>query len=151
MFAQTALVNEMTKLQHFALKLTKNHHDRDDLVQSTCLRALEQSERFEDGTNLFGWTSKIMFNIFITGYRRHKKFESNSDNELIIANQSIEPRQEIDLNINRLRQSMSLLGPDHQKIIQLICLDGESYQDVATLLNIPIGTVRSRLARARAT
>jgi len=149
MFHQSALVNEMTKLERFALRLTRNHPDRDDLVQSTCLRALEKSDRFEDGTNLFGWTSKIMFNIFITDYRRRSKFESNADSEIIILNQSVEPQQEIDLDIRRLYEFLKKLSKDHREIIQLICLDGWSYQDVSIKLDIPIGTVRSRLARAR--
>jgi RNA polymerase sigma-70 factor (ECF subfamily) len=149
MFNQSALVNEITKLEHFALRLTRNHPDRDDLVQSTCLRALEKSDRFEDGTNLFGWTSKIMFNIFITDYRRRARFESNYDSEIIISNQSVDPQQEIDLDIRRLYEFLKQLSKDHREIIQLICLDGWSYQDIAVKLGIPIGTVRSRLARAR--
>ncbi len=149
MFIQSALVNEMTKLERFALRLTKNNPDRDDLVQATCLRALEKSDHFEDGTNLFGWTSKIMFNIFITDYRRRTKFENSFDSENIIANQSVSPDQEINLDIKRLYEYLQKLKKDHREIIQLICLDGWSYQDVAEKINIPIGTVRSRLARAR--
>ena len=65
MFAQAALVTEMIPLNKFALRLTKNKNDAADLVQSTCLRALEKAHYFEEGTNLFSWTSKIMFNLFL--------------------------------------------------------------------------------------
>ncbi len=83
MFARSALVAEAGKLRKFALRLAKNRADDDDLFQSTCLRALEKAHRFEDGTNLFGWTSRLMYNIFVSGYKRRTKFESQYDSEHI--------------------------------------------------------------------
>ncbi|HYD18070.1 MAG TPA: sigma factor, partial [Patescibacteria group bacterium] len=64
MFEQKALIGEMENLRRFALRLTRNASDAEDLVQSTLLRALEKQDYFETGTNLFSWTSKIMFNLF---------------------------------------------------------------------------------------
>ena len=55
MFAENALTAELERLRRFAFRLTRNNADADDLVQSTCLRALEKSDHFEDGTNLFSW------------------------------------------------------------------------------------------------
>lgn len=149
MFAQSALIDEMPKLGRFALKLTKNMSGRDDLVQSTCLRALEKADYFTDGSNLFSWTSKIMFNIFVSEYRRKARFETSNDSEEIIASQAVEPRQEMDMDIKRLDQAMSQLAPAHHQVIQKVYIEGWSYQEVAEQLNVPIGTVRSRLARAR--
>ena len=76
MFTQAELVIEMPKLRKFASKLTRNNSEADDLLQSTLLRALEKVTYFETGTDLFKWSSKIMYNIFVTDYRRKVKFES---------------------------------------------------------------------------
>ena len=67
MFTQDALMAETGKLQKFSMKLTRNKANADDLFQSTCLRALEKAHYFQDGTNLFSWTSKIMYNLFCFG------------------------------------------------------------------------------------
>ncbi len=149
MFTHNALVAETGKLQKFALRLTKNKADADDLLQSTCLRALEKEHSFENGTNLFGWTSKIMFNLFATDYRRKMKFETQGDPESILENQSVPPMQEIGAEVAKIKRAMLKLNPDHQEIVVLICVKGMHYHEVSKLLDIPVGTVRSRLSRAK--
>lgn len=149
MFTHNALLAETGKLQKFALRLTKNKANADDLLQSTYLRALENEHSFEDGTNLFGWTSKIMFNLFATDYRRKVKFESRCDPESILENKSVPPMQEIGAEIGNIRRALLTLSPDHQEIVVLICVKGMHYEEVSKLLDIPVGTVRSRLFRAR--
>ena len=64
MFQHEALIPEMGKLKNFALRLTRNNSDAQDLVQATVLRALEKEGQFQEGTRLFSWLSKIMFNLF---------------------------------------------------------------------------------------
>ena len=149
MFTHNELLAETGKLQKFALRLTKNKADADDLVQSTCLRALEKIYFFEEDTNLFGWTSKIMFNLFATEYRRKMKFESQSDPESILNNQAVPPMQEIGAEVEKIKRAMLKLKPDHQEIVVLICVKGMHYHEVSKLLDIPVGTVRSRLSRAK--
>ena len=149
MFTHNALVAETGKLQKFALRLTKNKADADDLLQSTCLRALEKEHSFESGTNLFGWTSKIMFNLFATDYRRKMKFETQGDPESILENQAVPPMQEIGAEVAKIKRAMLKLNPDHQEIVVLICVKGMHYHEVSKLLDIPVGTVRSRLSRAK--
>ena len=149
MFDQNSLVTETDKLQKFAFKLTRNKSDADDLVQSTCLRALEKNELFETGTNLFGWTSKIMYNLFVSGYRRRTKFESQYDPDIFLDKETVKPMQEIILETENLKRAMFFLSQNHQDIIVMICMKGMSYQEVADELDISIGTVRSRLSRAR--
>jgi RNA polymerase sigma-70 factor, ECF subfamily len=149
MFAQTSLVAETGRLQKFAFKLTRNRSDADDLVQSTCLRALEKIDSFETGTNLFGWTSKIMYNLFVSGYRRRNKFESQYDPDIYLNKESVMPMQDTLLEAENVKRCMQHLSHDHQSIIYMICMMGLSYQEVAKELNISVGTVRSRLSRAR--
>ncbi len=149
MFMQNTLTDEMDSLRKFAMRLTRNTHDAEDLLQSTLLRALEKRHLFQLGTNLFGWTSKIMFNLFVSDYRRRTKFESQYDPEPYLAKQSVEAVQEIKTELAEVNEAMGSLSDDHRKILVLICVRGMSYEDVATALGIPVGTVRSRLARAR--
>ncbi len=149
MFSQTALVSETGRLQKFALRLTRNKADADDLFQSTCLRALEKAHCFEEGTNLFGWTSKIMFNIFVSGYRRRTKFETQFDPETYLEKSSVAPTQDISTEFEDVKRAMMKLSPDHRNILFLICVKGMRYEEVSEMFQIPIGTVRSRLSRAR--
>jgi len=149
MFKPEALVDEMNNLRKFAYRLTGNAHDADDLLQATTLRALEKNHLFQSDTNLFKWTSKIMFNLFVSEYRRRTKFETQYDPETYLEKQSIEGAQEVKLTLSKVQDAMKLLSPDHQEILVLVCVKGMRYEEVSESLQIPVGTVRSRLARAR--
>lgn len=149
MFAQSDILVEMPKLRKFASKLTRNNSEADDLLQSTLLRALEKNDYFETGTDLFKWSSKIMYNIFVTEYRRKVKFETQYDPESHIENRSVEPDQHVKLEVKVLAKAMEQMSPEHREILVLVCVKGMQYQEVAEMLNIPVGTVRSRLSRAR--
>ncbi len=149
MFAQTALVSQMDNLRKFALRLTGNVSDAEDLLQSTVLRALEKKHLFQKDTDLFKWASKIMFNLFVSGYRRRVKFETQYDPENFLENRSVEAEQEAKVELRKVQDAMNHLSEDHKEILVLVCVKSMRYEEVATALDIPIGTVRSRLARAR--
>lgn len=149
MFKHEALVHEMPNLRKFALRLTRNVHEAEDLVQSTLLRAIEKQELFEENTNLFSWTSKIMFNLFVTGYRRKKKFESQYDPEPHIMASAVDAPQENTVDLALVRTAMQRLSKEHREMLVLVCIKGLRYEEVSEFLQIPVGTVRSRLSRAR--
>lgn len=149
MFMQNDLIVEMPKLRKFAGKLTRNTTEAEDLLQSTLLRALEKKTYFETGTDLFRWSSKIMYNIFVTDYRRKTKFESQYDPEFHIENRSVDADQHTKLEVKLLAEAMQQMSAEHREILVLICIKGMQYQEVADMLEIPVGTVRSRLSRAR--
>lgn len=149
MFTQAELIQEMPKLRKFASKLTRNASESDDLVQSTLLRALEKADYFETGTDLFKWTSKVMYNIFVTEYRRKTKFESQYDPESYIENRAVEPDQQVKLEVKAVSKAMEQMSAEHKEILVMVCVKGMQYQEVADMLEIPVGTVRSRLSRAR--
>ncbi len=149
MFTQNALVAETQKLQKFALRLTRNKTEADDLLQSTCLRALEKADYFQDDTNLFSWTSKIMYNLFVSGYRRKVKFETQYDPEPYISKLSIKPMQDAHMDFSDVQRAMGRMSAEHSKILILVCIEGRTYQETSEILQIPVGTVRSRLSRAR--
>ncbi len=149
MFAQSELINEMPKLRKFAYKLTRNTAEADDLVQSTLLRALEKNSYFETGTDLFRWTSKIMYNLFVTDYRRKTKFETQYDPESYIENRAVEADQQVKMELKAVGAAMQKMSDEHKEILVMVCVKGLQYQEVADMLHIPVGTVRSRLSRAR--
>ncbi len=149
MFQQEALIDEMGKLRKFALRLTKNTHNAEDLLQSTLLRALEKKQHFHDGTNLFSWTSKIMFNLFVTGYRHKKRFDTQYDPAHYIDRMSVGPTQEAHVDLIAVGEGMERLSPEHREALMLVAVHGMSYESAAKALHIPVGTVRSRLSRAR--
>ncbi len=149
MFNQNALVNEMNSLKKFAFKLTRNNHDADDLLQSTVLRALEKKHLFQIDTDLFKWSSKIMYNLFVSDYRRKTRFETQYDPESYIERLSVAAPQEVKMELSRVQEAMEEISSDHRDILIMVCVKGMQYSEVSEALQIPVGTVRSRLSRAR--
>lgn len=149
MFQNKSLVAESSRLRRFSLRLTKNKANSEDLLQSTFLRALESRDKFFEGSNLFHWTSKIMFNIFVSSYHRKKKYESQYDPEPIINKLAVEANQENYVDVSLVADAIGEMPPAYRKILLLTCVQGYSYMETAKILAVPVGTVRSRLSRAR--
>lgn len=149
MFNNAALIDESTRLQKFAYRLTKNGSDAEDLLQSTLVRAMEKKHLFREGTNLYSWLSKIMFNLFVSKYRRKTKFETQYDPEPYLESQTVNPQQDVKLQYKDVSDAVSKLSPDHRDIMLMVCVKGMRYAEVSDKLDIPVGTVRSRLSRAR--
>lgn len=149
MFCHEELVGSLEMLRKFSLRLTGNVPDGEDLLQSTILRALEKKHLFEPGTNLASWMSRIMFNLFVSQYRRRVKFETKYDPEEFIEKRSVNAAQEAIVEVSEVEQAMTRLSPDQRNILTLICAQGHKYEETASILGVPVGTVRSRLARAR--
>lgn len=149
MFDETALISQQDKLKRFAYHLTNNMAEAEDLLQSTMLRALEKRHYYREDSNLGGWLSKIMYNMFITNYKRNKKFASSSDPEKIIEQQSVDANQETELKLKEVMKAITRLSTEHKNIVEMTCIQGLSYNEVSEMYDIPVGTVRSRLSRAR--
>lgn len=149
MFDQKALIAQTGKLKKFAMRLTRNPSDADDLTQSTILRALEKQHLFTTGTNLFGWMSRIMYNIFVSEYRRKAKFETRYDPDIFIESQTVAAVQDDMLELRRVNDAMNGLSGERREVMVMICVNGMKYDAVSKALKIPVGTVRSRLSRAR--
>lgn len=149
MLEQNQLIDEMPHLRRFAMRLCKAPAQADDLLQSTLLRAIEKRELFQTGTDVFKWTSKIMFNLFVSEYRRRTKFETRYDPETFMNQESIEANQDIIVELSEVQTAMKRLSDDHRDVLIMVCIQGMQYQEVANIMDIPLGTVRSRLSRAR--
>lgn len=149
MFDSQELTKELTGLKKFAYKLTRNESDAEDLLHNTCVRALEKKHLFQDGSDLFKWSSRIMYNLFVSDYRRKTKFETQYDPETYLEKQSVDATQDTKMEVLQIEKAMNTLSDEHKEILVLVCVQGLEYAEVAKCLDIPVGTVRSRLSRAR--
>lgn len=144
------IVALLPRLRRFAMSLTGNLTDADDLVQDTVERALKNIARWEPGTRLDSWMYRIAQNHFIDGVRQRRRRkmvpDSEAENELTSDGaRTAEAR----LMLAEAVKAMQAL-PDEQRVVaSLVLVEGFGYQETADILNVPIGTVTSRLARAR--
>ncbi len=144
-------------LYNFALKLTLNADDAKDLLQETCLKAYRFIDSYKDGTNAKAWLFRIMKNGFINDYRKKSKQPGMVDYADVEYMQ--EGTQEAVYNLrpdmirgklgDEITNALDSLGVDFRTVIILCDLEGFKYEEMAEILEIPIGTVRSRLHRAR--
>ncbi len=147
-------------MYNFAYRLTFDEDDAKDLVQETYLKAFRFINSFEQGTNAKAWLFRILKNSFINDYRKKSKEPSKVDyNEVETYYNSEDANVEIttDLRVDALKDmigdevsnALNSLAVDFRTVIILCDLEGFTYEEMAKILDIPIGTVRSRLHRAR--
>ena len=158
-FENEVMVN-LDSMYRYALHLVRNQDDASDLVQETCARSLKATNRFKQGTNARAWLYAIMRNIFFNQRRAKSRGEIPSDwtDEVESGDQrftgSVWPQPfEMflrDMMREDIDKAMALLSIDFRSVVLLCDVEGFSYAETAEILDIPVGTVRSRLHRARA-
>jgi RNA polymerase sigma factor (sigma-70 family) len=146
----TEIATLLPRLRRFARTITRNREDADDLVQISIERALKHSDQWEAGTRLDSWIFRIMKNAWIdearTRIRRNQLFASEETGEHVGDDFAEAHQQRL-----AIEKAISLLSEDHRLVIGLVLVEGLSYKDAAEVLEIPLGTLTSRLARARET
>jgi RNA polymerase sigma-70 factor, ECF subfamily len=141
----------LPRLRRFCAALTRNGDAGDDLCQATVERALTRAEMFEAGTRLDSWMYRIARNLQIDMARRTQTrgFEVDVEDAFDIVGvdgvATVEGRSEM----ARAEAAMARLPDDQRVLLALVVIDGQSYKEAADFLEIPIGTVMSRIARAR--
>lgn len=145
------MVALLPRLRRFAYALTGNLDKADDLVQETCARALTSSEQWREGTRLDSWMYRIAQNIWLDRMRANQVRGEVVDVDVAADLVGTDGRDvtENRLMLKAVAKNISELPADQQLVLALVCIDGLSYKDAAETLGIPIGTVMSRLARAR--
>lgn len=144
-----ALVEEsIPTLRRYANALCRNPDVANDLVQDTVVRSLSARSQFMEGTNFKAWAATILRNRFFDLKRRSREalepIETAADRHLATM-----PMQETAVEFNELARALPHLSPMHREILMLVGVDGMSYEESARNLGVAIGTVRSRLSRAR--
>jgi RNA polymerase sigma-70 factor, ECF subfamily len=145
------LVSLMPRLRRFAIGLTSSTHEGDDLVQAACQRALERSEQWQPGTRLDSWMYRIMQTIWLDRLRagaiRTAFLREQVEEPAVDGVRDMHAR----ITLRRVRQILEQLPEQQRSVLLLVCVEGLSYREASAVLDVPIGTVMSRLARARQT
>jgi RNA polymerase sigma-70 factor (ECF subfamily) len=154
------IIPHMDALYNFALRLTTDPNDAEDLVQDTIVKAYRFFSSYEKGTNAKAWMFRILKNSFINNYRKTSKKPSQVDyDEVSSYYESIraERTETSDLESLMFREMMDddlstalkRLPEDFRTVVLLCDVDGYTYEEIANMLDVPIGTIRSRLHRGR--
>lgn len=146
------LVALLPRLRRFAWALAGNPAAADDLVQTACIRALSSSDQWQPGTRLDSWMFRILQNLWIDERRRRMDNATDAFGEDIdgLADEDdLEARIVSKLSLERVLAAMETLPEQARVMIALVSIDGLSYKEAASVLDLPLGTVMSRLARAR--
>jgi RNA polymerase sigma-70 factor (ECF subfamily) len=146
------LVALLPRLRRFAAGLAGTVHDGDDLVQGALTKALSNADRWTPGTRLDSWMYRIIQNHWIDTVRARKTRNDSSELDDADRHVSIDGARAADsaINADRLRKEIERLPPEQRSVLLLVAIEGQSYADAASALGIPVGTVMSRLSRARA-
>ncbi|WP_253717880.1 sigma-70 family RNA polymerase sigma factor [Sphingomonas sp. AP4-R1] len=137
-------------MRRYARALTRDPHDSDDVVQQALLNAIERKETFEPSRSRRRWLLAIVHNVFVSQKRRQAA-EARRDqrfSETLV--EELDPEQEYIVRLHEIARAFATL-PDHQRAaMHLVAVEGLDYQEAAAVLNVPVGTIMSRLSRARA-
>ena len=143
----TELTQLLPRLRVYALSLTRDSVRADDLVQQTIVRSLAGRASFRPGTNFPGWLFRIQRNEFISGLRRERPTLELSD--AIVSTLSQPHRQESAIALREFMAAFRTLAADQRRPLLLTTLEGHSHAMIAAAAGIAIGTVKSRVSRAR--
>lgn len=151
-FTHSELLALRPRLTRYARSLTRNSDTAQDLVQSTFERAISSQHQFLAGSNLNSWVGTIMHSLYVNEIRRsarHEKYFAESTPEVIEIIPSQEPSPLVKLEVRDLSRAFDRLDRGLQQLIIDIAIDGLDYRQAAVKHRLNIGTVRSRLSRAR--
>ena len=155
-----ACLPHQAELYGVAMRICRDPDTAKDLVQETLLRAMVAWDSFQPGSNLRAWLFRILTNAFINGYRkrrRHQRFASERPGDALSALYGRDQDHTDDLEeeifgedlCDEVKDALGRLGPEYRDVVERADLKGEKYKDIADALHVPIGTVMSRLFRAR--
>lgn len=141
----------LPRLRRFAHALSRNAADADDLTQATVERALRSRDQWQTGTRLDSWLYRIMRNLWVDTARsrsRRERHEAPEDEAQFVGE---DPRSAMDasLELKRAMAAMERLPDEQREVVALILIEGFGYREVSEMLDLPIGTVSSRLVRGR--
>lgn len=137
-------------LRRYARSLTRDEIHAEDLVQDTLVRAYERRGTFRPGGNLRAWLLSILHNTFIDHRRRHVAEFRRLEQTAAFIDTEAPPEQESRVRLQQIHVAFMSLPDEQRAALHLVAIEGLSYQEAAAALKIPVGTLMSRLGRARA-
>lgn len=142
------LIELLPSLRAFARSLAHNPTQADDLVQDTLVKALANVDRFEPGTNLRAWLFTILRNHYYSQLRKAKREVEDAEGR-IAARQAVRPEQDGSVDLEDFKAAFAQLQPDHREVLTLVGASGCSYEEAAEICGCAVGTIKSRVNRAR--
>jgi RNA polymerase sigma-70 factor, ECF subfamily len=143
-----SILAAVPNLRAFGISLTGNVDRADDLVQETILRALKNIDSFEPGTNMSAWLFTILRNLFRSEYRKRKR-EVEDATGMYAESLKSQPEQATRLEFEELRVALDKLPDDQREAVILVGASGFSYEEAAAICGCAVGTIKSRVNRAR--
>ena len=143
------IVEQIPHLRRYARMLVRDRDKADDLVQDCLLRAVSRESYWQAGTNIRAWLFTILHNIYVNDVRkavRRPVLVNSDDHEFGLA---VRPDQFSRVQMSELDLALDTISEEQRHVLLLVGVEGMSYEEVASVLDVPIGTVRSRLHRAR--
>ncbi|MFL9825317.1 sigma-70 family RNA polymerase sigma factor [Rhodoplanes sp. SY1] len=143
-----AMLAAVPSLRAFAISLSANVDRADDLVQETLLRAWANLDSFEPGTNMSAWLFTILRNLFRSEYRKRRREVPDSDGAYADSMKT-QPEQASKVEFEEFREALGKLPPDQREALVLVGASGFSYEEAAEICGCAVGTIKSRVNRAR--
>src|SRR5436309_2999431 len=143
-----AMLSAVPSLRAFAISLSGNVDRADDLVQETLLRAMANIDSFQPGTNMSAWLFTILRNLFRSEYRKRRREVEDTDGSYAETLKS-HPEQHSRVEFEEFRAALAKLPPDQREALLLVGASGFSYEEAAAICECAVGTIKSRVNRAR--
>lgn len=148
---ESDLLALLPRLRRFAMTLSRNPADGDDLCQGAIERALRSRTQWQEGTRLDSWMYRIMRNLWIDEVRtrtRRDQIFAPEEQGMNVGDDG-EQRVEMTAQLNDVDRAMAKLSPEQREAVALVLVEGFAYKEAAEILDIPMGTLTSRLVRGR--
>ncbi|MGL3608613.1 sigma-70 family RNA polymerase sigma factor [Rhizobium sp. G187] len=144
------VLGQLAALRRYARSLVRNPEDAEDLVHDTLVRALERKSSFRSDGSIRNWLLSILHNTHVDRLRRNRSLERRHREAGDIAELVSPAGQDHSVRLSQVREAFLDLPDDQREALHLVAIEELSYQEAATVLNIPMGTLMSRISRARA-
>jgi RNA polymerase sigma-70 factor (ECF subfamily) len=149
MLSGQAILEQVPRLRRYARALTGDRFAADDLVQDTLERALAKWALFRPGSKPDAWLMSIMHNLFVNQLRQRAARPDQVELEAVAVEPATPARQDEGLALADLQSALDELSADQREVLLLVTLEEMSYEETARIVGVPVGTVMSRLSRAR--
>ncbi|MGZ9019363.1 MAG: sigma-70 family RNA polymerase sigma factor [Rhodoplanes sp.] len=145
------VIGQLASLRRYARSLTRSDADAEDMVHDALLRAYEKRASFRDGRALKPWLISIVHNLFVDGRRAHQAEARRIEHAADLQDPFVAAVQEHHVRLVQVRRAFMELPEEQRAALHLVAIEGLTFAEAASALDVPVGTLMSRLARARAT
>jgi len=147
---QQQLLQTLPAIRRYCLALTGEPHNADDLLQATVERALSRWQQYQPGTHFDRWLYRLCRNLWIDTMRREKPTDTlTEEHDPLLCGYDTATRYETAVTLQRVQERMQQLNESLRTVLYLVAVEGRSYQEAADIMDVPVGTIMSRLSRAR--